>query len=96
MTEPEMIRALLKELSEAIHKCLTSSTQVAETVARIQETGNDAFVIVRATVALGRSVEAEEEGSIERTESSPLDENGEPRFSGHDLEFFRELHINLP
>ncbi len=95
MTDPEMIRTLLKELSEAIHECLTSSPTVAETVARIQGTGNDAFVIVRATVALGRSSE-EEEAPSKRKEDAPLDENGEPRFSGHDLEFFRELRINLP
>lgn len=102
MNPREDLRELLKELEDAIHDALARSEQIAESVQRLREAGADVYLIVDASLTLNSDRKSDHEES-EVAVPVPTQQTAEPAgeaqapapWSGHDLQFLRELRIRI-
>ncbi len=81
---------LMRQLGEAINDSISSSSQVADVIARVKSGGYDVFVVLEATV-----------GFNQRDEHAPLPAaparpgENDPHFSLQDARFLKSLRISI-
>ncbi len=98
MALDERTRAALRELGNALNEAISSSERVHEILQRIREDGNDAYLVLDATVALekrGRRAKAAlpsiRRGGQPRREES---ESAPFKIDVKDLHFLRSVGID--
>lgn len=89
------LKEKLKNLGLAISSALSDSSQIAETVALIKESGYDLFLVLEATIGLSRN--REESTAITLPEPVVQTESGEFKLNitASDKQFLRALRIKL-
>lgn len=90
----EKIRELLKELGNAINESISSSSDVNERIQRIRDEGYNLYVVLDATIGLGKS--DEEGGATEevKNELSLTPRDIQFRINVPDLAFLRSVGID--
>jgi len=96
----DRIRQLLKELGDAINESISTSESVNERIQRIRDEGYNLYVMLDATIGLGKPGEGEdEEASFAATEElkqtlSLPGADAQFRINVNDLAFLRSMGID--
>ncbi|MBZ5552982.1 MAG: hypothetical protein LAO21_09700 [Acidobacteriia bacterium] len=85
----------LKALGLTISSVLSDSSQIAEAVAAIKESGYDLFLVLEATIGLSRN--REDASSLPRSEMVTPTESGEFKLNitASDKQFLQALRIKV-
>jgi len=85
------LKALMKELGEAINQSLAESEQISEAIAKIKSGGYDVFLVLEATIGFNKMDEPET-----RTVTA-AGARREPEFkvNPQDMKFLKSLKISL-
>ena len=84
------LKALMKELGEAINQSVAESDQIADVMARIKDGGYDVFLVLEATIGFNHREAAGETSLAKKPGSS-----GELDITSQDLKFLRSLRITV-
>ena len=89
----DKLKALMKELGEAINESLSESEPIAEVISRIKAGGYDVFLVLEATIGFNRR--DEDEGT--RPASAPTTARREVEFkiNAQDQRFLKSLKISV-
>ena len=92
----DRIREILKELGEAINDSISSSEDVNHHIQRIRDEGYNLYVVLDATIGLGKEDEelAEEEKAPVAQLAPPAREGAQFRINVNDLALLRGLGID--
>ena len=96
----DRLRQLLKELGDAINDSISGSQEVTERIQRIRDEGYNLYVLLDATIGLGRTDDGEDdENSVEATEElkqslSIPGADAQFRINVNDLAFLRSVGID--
>jgi hypothetical protein len=85
------LKALMRELGEAINESLSESEQIAEVIAKIKVGGYDVFLVLEATIGFNKTDESE--GNTVTAASSRRDP--EFKVNTQDMKFLKSLKISL-
>ncbi len=90
----QRLKALMKELGEAINESLSESDQIAEVIGKIKSGGYDVFLVLEATIGFNKH---EEEKPASNKPSLVTTKNGDPDFrvNAQDVKFLKSLKITL-
>jgi len=86
------LKALMKELGEAINESLSESEQISEVIAKIKAGGYDVFLVLEATIGFNKTEEEAAKGpvAVGRKTSDP-----EFKVNSQDMKFLKSLRISL-
>ena len=84
----ERLKKLMKELGEAINQAVADSDRISDVMARIKAGGNDAFLVLEATIGFNQR-----DGSGEGGPSKDFNSSGELEITSQDQQFLRSLRI---
>lgn len=91
----EKIRQLLKELGNAINESISGSANVNERIQRIRDEGYDLYVVLDATIGLGRNDDESEDREPQYTNQLSLKPtDAQFRINVADLAFLRSVGID--
>jgi hypothetical protein len=90
-TMDEKIKQLLRELGNAINASISASPDVNQHIQRIRDEGYNLYVVLDATIGLGKNGEAEKNG--DPAKMPPLSE-ASFRININDLGFLRSIGID--
>ncbi len=85
------LKALMKELGEAINESLSESEAIGEAIAKIKQHGYDVFLVLEATI--GFSKIEEEAGEAVPTRRALPDQDAQFTINAQDLKFLKSLRI---
>jgi hypothetical protein len=85
------LKALMKELGEAINESLSESEQISEVIAKIKAGGYDVFLVLEATIGFNKTDEPAAKGPV------AVGKKADPEFkiSSQDMKFLKSLRISL-
>ncbi len=85
------LKALMKELGEAINESLSESEQISEVIAKIKSGGYDVFLVLEDTIGFNKTDEPEPK-TVTATGA-----RREPEFkvNTQDMKFLKSLKISL-
>lgn len=85
------LKALMKELGEAINDSLSESEQISAVIARIKAGGYDVFLVLEATIGFNKADEPASKGPV------AVGKKAEPEFrvNSQDVKFLKSLKITL-
>ncbi len=100
----DRLKALMKELGDAINESLSDSDRIAAAIGEIKRAGYDVFLVLEATIGFNKredgeeDVEGQEEGESVELESNP--ETGRRKLNkikltSQDQKFLKALKITL-
>ena len=92
----EKIRQLLKDLGQAINESISGSEDVNEHIQRIKNEGYNLYVVLDATIGLGRNDEEGEPREVQSpgTEVATVRKDVQFRIDVNDLGFLRSVGID--
>jgi hypothetical protein len=92
----ERIRQLLEELGTAINESISSSEDVNDRIQKIRDEGYDLYVMLDATIGLGRADEDDEDGPRDemRKQLALPAPDAQFRIDVKDLAFLRSVGID--
>jgi hypothetical protein len=85
------LKALMKELGEAINESLSESEAIGEAIAKIKQHGYDVFLVLEATI--GFSKIEEEAGEAVPARRALPDQDAQFTINAQDLKFLKSLRI---
>lgn len=85
------LKALMKELGEAINESLSESEAIGEAIAKIKQHGYDVFLVLEATI--GFSKIDEETGEPVPVRRALPDQDAQFTINAQDLKFLKSLRI---
>ncbi|HVT45835.1 MAG TPA: hypothetical protein VMT00_15765 [Thermoanaerobaculia bacterium] len=88
----ERIKQLLKELGQAINESISASTEVNGQIQKIRDEGYDLYVVLDATIGLGRTDDVNRDGGEVRALTAPREVQF--RINVQDLQMLRSLGID--
>ena len=91
----EKIKQLLKDLGQAINESISGSEDVNDHIQRIKAEGYNLYVVLDATIGLGRDDESPEETPASAgTEVATIRRDVQFRIDVNDLSFLRSVGID--
>ena len=90
----EKIKQLLKDLGQAINESISGSEDVNDHIQRIKNEGYNLYVVLDATIGLGRDDEAGEEPAPSGTDVATIRRDVQFRIDVNDLSFLRSVGID--
>ena len=85
------LKALMRELGEAINESLSESEQIAEVIAKIKASGYDVFLVLEATIGFNKTDESEPK----TVTAAGSRRDPEFRVNTQDMKFLKSLKISL-
>lgn len=85
------LKALMRELGEAINESLSESEQISDVIAKIKSGGYDVFLVLEATIGFNKTDE------VESKAVTAAGARREPEFkvNTQDMKFLKSLKISL-
>ena len=90
----EKIKQLLKDLGQAINESISASEDVNDHIQRIKNEGYNLYVVLDATIGLGRNEDEPVEDEAPGTEVAPIRKDVQFRIDVNDLGFLRSVGID--
>jgi len=91
----DRIKQLLKELGTAINESISASTDVNDHIQRIRDEGYNLYVVLDATIGLGRTDDEDSETSETSSNQLALTASDiQFRINVNDLSFLRSMGID--
>jgi hypothetical protein len=85
------LKALMKELGEAINESLSESEPISEVIGKIKAGGYDVFLVLEATIGFNKTDEAE----ANAVTATGARKEPEFKISSQDMKFLKSLRISL-
>jgi hypothetical protein len=86
------LKALMKELGEAINDSLSESDQISEVIAKIKAGGYDVFLVLEATIGFNKADEPAAKGPVAVGRKA---DHPEFKVNSQDMKFLKSLRISL-
>ena len=91
----DRLKALMKDLGDAINESLSESEQIAEVISRIKAQGYDVFLVLEATIGFNKQVEEEPSQAAGRPVVAGPNSEAEFKINAQDLKFLKSLRISV-